>query len=199
VLACESSGGYEALLVTQAHAAGHPIARVNARQVRDFAKAKGRLAKTDTLDAEAITEFAQVFHPSPLSLPDPLQQELAGLAKIRAHILIQITQNNNLKETLSDKALLNILTSTIASLKKQEAKIQALIASKIKLSPALTSRVARLQEVRGIGFITAFLTALVVVRFLLDFVSRHGFAPFAWWRIAVGTLGLALIWAGVGV
>jgi transposase len=135
VLVCESSGGYEALLVTQAHGAGLPIARVNARQVRDFAKAKGRLAKTDTLDAEAITEFAQVFHPSPLSLPDPLQQELAGLAKIRSHILIQITQNNNLKETLSDKAL---------------------IATKIKLSPALTSRVTRLQEVRGIGFITAF-------------------------------------------
>lgn len=156
MLVCESSGGYEALLITQAHAASRPIARINARQVRDFAKAKGRLAKTDTLDAETITAFAQVFHPSPLSLPDPLQQELAGLAKIRNHILIQITQNNNLKETISDKALLNILTNTVTSLKKQEAKIQALIAAKIKLSPELTSRVTRLQEVQGIGFITAF-------------------------------------------
>jgi transposase len=156
LLVCESSGGYEALLLTQAHAAGRPIARINARKVRDFAKAKGRLAKTDTLDAEVITAFAQVFHPSPLSLPDPLQHELAGLAKIRSHILIQITQNNNLKETISDKALRAILSSTIASLKKQEAKIQALIAAKIKLSPALTSRVTRLQEVRGIGFVTAF-------------------------------------------
>ncbi len=50
----------------------------------------------------------------------------------------------------------------------------------------------------AIGFVTAFVSALVVVRFLLDFVSRHGFAPFAWWRIAVGTVGLALLWAGVG-
>ncbi|MGZ9099146.1 MAG: undecaprenyl-diphosphate phosphatase, partial [Brevundimonas sp.] len=41
------------------------------------------------------------------------------------------------------------------------------------------------------GFVVAFLTALAVVRFLLDFVSRHGFAPFAWWRIAVGLAGLA--------
>lgn len=48
----------------------------------------------------------------------------------------------------------------------------------------------------AIGFVTAFVTALFVVRFLLDFISRHGFAPFAWWRIAVGTIGLALIWAG---
>lgn len=43
----------------------------------------------------------------------------------------------------------------------------------------------------GAGFVTAFICAVVVVRYLLDFVSRHGFAPFAWWRIAVGTLGLA--------
>lgn len=50
----------------------------------------------------------------------------------------------------------------------------------------------------GVGFAVAFVTALFVVRFLLDFVSRHGFAPFAWWRIAVGTVGLALLWAGVG-
>ena len=42
----------------------------------------------------------------------------------------------------------------------------------------------------GIGFVVAFLTALAVVKFLLDFVSRHGFAPFAWWRIAVGVVGL---------
>ena len=42
-----------------------------------------------------------------------------------------------------------------------------------------------------VGFVTAFLTALAVVRFLLDFVSRHGFGPFAWWRIAVGLAGLA--------
>ncbi|MFN3229195.1 MAG: undecaprenyl-diphosphate phosphatase [Asticcacaulis sp.] len=44
------------------------------------------------------------------------------------------------------------------------------------------------------GFVAAFITALVVVRVVLDFVSRHGFAPFAYWRIAVGTLGLALLW-----
>jgi transposase len=152
MLVCESSGGYEALLITQAHATHRPIARINARQVRDFAKAKGRLAKTDTLDAKIIAEFAQAFQPSPLSLPDPLQLELAGLVKIRSHLLNQINQNKNHQETISDKDLLQILTS----LKKQEVKIQVLIAAKIKLSPALTSRVSRLQEVRGVGFITAF-------------------------------------------
>ena len=50
----------------------------------------------------------------------------------------------------------------------------------------------------AVGFVTAFVTALFVVRFLLNFVSKHGFAPFAYWRIAVGVLGLGLLWAGVG-
>jgi transposase len=156
LLVCESSGGYEAQLISLAHVAHRPIARVNARQARDFAKAKGRLAKTDSLDAKTIAEFAQAFHPTPLCLPDPLQHDLAALVKIRSHLLLQITQNNNLKESLRDKPALAILNSTIASLKKQEAKIQTLIAAKIKLSPALTSRVTRLQEVQGIGFVTAF-------------------------------------------
>jgi undecaprenyl-diphosphatase len=44
------------------------------------------------------------------------------------------------------------------------------------------------------GFVAAFITALLVVRALLDFVSRHGFAPFAWWRIVVGSLGLVGLW-----
>jgi undecaprenyl-diphosphatase len=46
----------------------------------------------------------------------------------------------------------------------------------------------------AVGFVTAFVAALIVVRSLLDFVSRHGFTPFAYWRIAVGSLGLIALW-----
>lgn len=46
----------------------------------------------------------------------------------------------------------------------------------------------------GVGFFAAFVTGVVVVRLLLDYVSRHGFAPFAYWRIAVGTVGLVALW-----
>ncbi len=48
----------------------------------------------------------------------------------------------------------------------------------------------------AVGFVVAFISALAVVRFLLDFVSRHGFGVFAWWRIVVGVVGLVLLQAG---
>jgi undecaprenyl-diphosphatase len=48
----------------------------------------------------------------------------------------------------------------------------------------------------GIGFVAAFIAAAIVVRVFIDFVSRHGFTPFAWWRIVVGAAALALLWAG---
>jgi len=155
IIVYESSGGFEALLISLAHIHLRSIARINARQVRDFAKAKGRLAKSDAIDAQILAEFGQAFHPSPLSIPDRLQQEIAALVKLRAHFLTQITQNNNLTETISDKSLLAIIKKTVSSLKMQADKIQKLIAEKIKSSPSLQSKVSRLQEVQGIGEITA--------------------------------------------
>lgn len=160
-LVCESSGGYEALLLSLAHAKDHPIVRVNARQVRDFAKAKGLLAKTDRIDARLLAEFARVFEPGPLVLPPLLQQELCALVKHRARLLVQITQNENLAETISDKKLLAVISKTVAFLKKQVKHLETLMAQKLDQSPSLASKVHRLQEVRGIGTLTA--TVLVAL------------------------------------
>ena len=49
----------------------------------------------------------------------------------------------------------------------------------------------------AIGFVTSFVSGLIVIRWMLNVVARHGFAPFAWWRIAAGTAGLAMIWGGL--
>ena len=161
VLVCEASGGYEALLISLAHTAGRPIVLLNARQVRDFAKAKNRLAKTDAIDAALIAEFAQTFQPQPLSRPDPLQQELSALVKHRAQLLTQITQNNNLAGTLADKKLRRLIAQTVAFLQRQVVKLEALMATKVGQSPALHARVQRLQRVQGVGALTA--TALVAL------------------------------------
>lgn len=159
VLACEASGGYEALLISLAHAAARPIVLLNARQVRDFAKAKNRLAKTDAIDAQLIAEFARSFQPQPLSEPNPLQQELSALVKHRSRLLTQITQNNNLAQTLADKKLLRLIAQTVTFLQKQVLKLEALMATKVEQSPLLHARIERLQQIQGVGALTA--TALV--------------------------------------
>lgn len=161
VLVCEASGGYEARLLSLAHAPARPIVLLNARQVRDFAKAQNRLAKTDAIDAALIADFARTFQPPPLSLPEPLQQELCALVKHRSQLLTQITQNNNLRQTLADKKLLRLITQTVAFLQKQVAKLEALMAANVDRSPVLHARVQRLQQVQGIGALTA--TALVAL------------------------------------
>ena len=64
-LVCEATGGYEQRLLDGAHENSILVSRVNARQVRDFARAKGKLAKTDRLDASMIREFAESVAPKP--------------------------------------------------------------------------------------------------------------------------------------
>ena len=49
----------------------------------------------------------------------------------------------------------------------------------------------------ALGFVVSFAVGWVVVKAMVDFVARHGFAPFAWWRIVVGVIGLGLVWAGI--
>jgi transposase len=155
VLVCEASGGYETLLVGLAQAQQRPIIRANARQVRDFARAKGRLAKTDQIDAQTLVEFAGAFEPSPLPPTDPLQQQIASLVKHRSHLLMQITQTQNWAETVSDQKLSAFMQKTISFLQTQVKSLQKLIQEKVTQSAELSPKVDRLQQVQGIGPVTA--------------------------------------------
>ena len=154
-LICEATGGYEALLICLAHQAAIPVARANARQVRDFAKGKGLYAKTDRIDAELLADFGLCNNPQPLKASDPLQQELCALVKYRQSLLIQITQNTNLTETNHDKELLFLIAKTVTFLKKQVKQIETQIQFKIKNSAALNSKASRLQQIQGFGVITS--------------------------------------------
>lgn len=129
--------------------------------MRDFAKAQNRLAKTDRIDAQVIADFARTFQPAPLPPPDARQQELCALVKHRAHLLTQVTQNNNLAQTLTDKKLLRLIAQTVAFLQKQVHHLETLLKAKIAQSPQLLAKVDRLQQVQGVGALTA--TALVAL------------------------------------
>jgi len=83
----EPTGGLELPLTAALAAAGLPLAVVNPRQVRDFAKATGRLAKTDRLDAQVLAHFAQAVQPTPRPLPDAQTQELSALLARRQQLV----------------------------------------------------------------------------------------------------------------
>ena len=72
-----------------------PVAVVNPRQVRDFARATGRLAKTDRLDAQAVAHFGQAVRPTPRPLPDEDAQALAALVERRRQVVAMRTAEEN--------------------------------------------------------------------------------------------------------
>lgn len=91
----EPTGGLEMPLTAALAATGIPVAVVNPRQVRDFAKASGRLAKTDRLDAQVLAHFAHAMKPTPRPLPDAQTQELAALLARRQQLVQMLTAEKN--------------------------------------------------------------------------------------------------------
>jgi len=97
----EATGSLEVPVAAALATAGLPVAVVNPRQVRDFARATGKLAKTDKLDAQVLALFAERVRPVPRPLPDPQTQELnALLARRRQVVAMLVTEQNRLSTTL---------------------------------------------------------------------------------------------------
>jgi transposase len=83
----EATGGMEAPVAAALAAAGVPVAIVNPRQVRDFAKALGKLAKTETIDAGVLAHFAEAIRPAPKPLPEEQTQEIEALVMRRRQLM----------------------------------------------------------------------------------------------------------------
>ena len=95
VAVLEASGGFEVVVAGELAAAGVPVAVVNPRQVRDFARATGRLAKTDTIDAVVLARFGEAIKPPVRPLPGESEQELRGLIARRRQVVGMITAGRN--------------------------------------------------------------------------------------------------------
>jgi transposase len=95
LIVLEATGGVEVPLTSALAATGLPVVVVNPRQIRDFAKAVGQLAKTDALDAQVLAHFADVVRPTPRPLPDAQTQELAALVTRRRQLIEMLTAEKN--------------------------------------------------------------------------------------------------------
>jgi transposase len=150
----EATGGYETAIVTALAVAQVAVAVVNPRQVRDFAKAIGRLAKTDAIDAAVLALFAERVRPDARSLPDDAHQELVALVTRRRQLLDMLTAERNRLAT----ARRSVRAGVQQHVRWLERRIQDAdtdLTRTIQQSPLWRATDDLLRSVPGIGPITS--------------------------------------------
>lgn len=150
----EATGGYELSAVAALVAAGLPVVVVNPRQVRDFARSTGQLAKTDQLDAAMLALFAERVQPPVRRLPDAATQALDALVARRRQLVEMLVAEQNrlgMAQSRGDRPVILSLRQTIAFLTRQLGGADREIGAMIRESPVWRARDDLLQSVPGIG------------------------------------------------
>lgn len=150
----EATGGYELTLVRALQAAGVAVCVVNPRQVRDFARAAGRLAKTDALDARIIARFAEAVPQRPLAPATAGRDALRALVARRRQVIEMIVAEKNRLEQ-AGPVVERLIAEHLAGLKSQLANVDVAIALAVEAESELASRRALLTSVPGVGELTA--------------------------------------------
>jgi len=150
----EASGGYERDLHCALSRVEVPAALVNPRQVRDFAKAMGRLAKTDRLDAKTLCDFATRVRPEARAVASEEQQELMALARRRGQLVeMRIAEQNRLAQARTAKVKQNI-TAHIQWLKRQVKDVDKDIDDLLETGKQWEKELPLLDSVPGVGRVT---------------------------------------------
>ena len=193
----EATGGFEMLAAITLAKVGLPVAVVNPRQVRDFAKAMGQLAKTDALDAGILAEFAQRVRPKPRPLPDEAAQLLDSLLTRRRQIVEMLTAEKN-RLGFARGPVKRDINRHIRWLEKRLADVDGDLQDAIDASPLYHAKAALLRSVPGVGPVTT-LTLLASLPELGQ-LSRHqiaalvGVAPLN--RDSGTQRGKRMVWGG---
>lgn len=155
-LICEATGGYEHLLLQTLHQAQVNVTLLNPRHVRDFARAKGLLAKTDRLDAAVLAEYGRMFRPAPTRPASPAQERLAALVTRRQELLTLHTQEQHRAEHHHDRFVQRAARSLLRTLARHLANLEAEIQALLHTQTSLRAQVERLTNIQGIGARTAW-------------------------------------------
>jgi transposase len=145
----EATGGFEITVAATVAAAGLPLAVVNPAQIRAFARAIGRLAKTDRLDAELIARFAEQIRPTPRPVASAQAQALAELVARRRQLVEMIGMESNRKRQARGPKVLKGIERTLAALQAALAELDEEIDGQIKGSPAWRAAENLLTSVPG--------------------------------------------------
>jgi transposase len=154
LIVMEATGGFERSVASELAAAGLSLRIVNARQVRDFAKASGRLAKTDRLDAQMLVRFAQAIKLEPRELPsEELQALQALIARRRQLIEMLVMEKNRLRS--AHKEIKRGLKQNIDFLEQQLRHTDQDLGSALRECGVWQDKVELLESVPGIARVTA--------------------------------------------
>ena len=151
----EATGGFEVTVAAALCATGLPLAVVNPRQVRDFARATGRLAKTDALDAAAIAHFAEAVRPEPRPVPDEQARALGELVTRRRQIVEMMTAERNRRKRLASRRMVKSVDRLLKALQRELSDLETDLDDTIRKTPAWRQAEDLLKTVPGIGDVTA--------------------------------------------
>jgi transposase len=155
LIVVEATGRYEQALVGHLTAAGHAVSVVNPRQVRDYAKALGLLAKTDRIDARVIARFAQHVQPRPVAQTHEKQAQLDELVTRRRQLVEHRTAEVNRKALCVNTEVRHSVQHVIDTLNKDLKRIDREILKLVASDDDWQDRYALLKSVPGVGDVTA--------------------------------------------
>lgn len=151
----EATGGFEVTVAAAVVAAEIPLAVVNPRQICDFARATGQLAKTDALDAKAIARFAEAVRPQPRPVPDAQARALGELIARRRQIVEMMTAERNRRRQLTSRRLIKSVDRLLAVLQQELSELEQDLDQGIRGTPAWRDRDELLRSVPGVGNVVA--------------------------------------------
>jgi len=177
VVVLEATGGYEVTVAAALAGVGLPVAVINPRQIRDFARATGQLAKTDALDARVIALFAEAVRPIARPLPDDQARALGDLVTRRRQLVDMLCAEQNRRRLLRDRGLQRYLEAHIAWLEDAISHLEGDLTTLIRSTPIWREADELLRSVPGVGRVTS--SALIADLPELGHLDRRRIAALA--------------------
>lgn len=151
----EATGGLERTLARRLLEAELPTAVVNPRQVRDFGRALGRLAKTDKIDARLLADYARLFRPRPAEPISDQARKLRAARARRRQLMAMVVAERNRLDRCDDAEIREMIEQALRQLKEQLGQVDRRIEALVREDPELHRRARLLASVPGIGAATA--------------------------------------------
>ena len=155
LIVMDATGGYEMLLASHLQAEGFAVAIVTPRRIRDFARAMGKMAKTDKIDAQVIATFAATLEPMPHEFIDANSRKLKALVARRKQLLQMHTAEVNRKEHAIEDEIKQSIEAIVTAIENQLEKVDKELDDSIGQAPELKQKTEFLKSIPGIGKITA--------------------------------------------